>query len=154
MKRRGNLETALGIVRIPDPLGAFDAPALHFQDQSALRVEQHEVGLHVGSRPLARDIQRVQQHIVVGQLLTQTFEQTRLGLHKKPLRDRIGDASSHRQSVHANTYHGKHPLAERLSLKHLDDPLGRQPRIVAIPDGIRPVKNRLVVTHLKQLRSV
>ena len=96
MKRRGNLETALGIVRIPDPLGAFDAPALHFQDQPALRVQQHEVGLHVGARPLARDVQRVQQHIIIGQLLTQTFEQTRLGLHIKSLGYRVGDAASHR----------------------------------------------------------
>ena len=37
----------------------------------------------------------MQQYIVVGQLLAQTFEQTHLGLYIKPLGHRIGDAPSH-----------------------------------------------------------
>ena len=51
--------------RIPYALYALDAPALHFQDQAALRMKQHEVGLNVRARSLTHDVQRVKEYIVI-----------------------------------------------------------------------------------------
>jgi hypothetical protein len=37
------------------------------------------------------------QHVIIGQLTAEALEKTSLGLHIKPLRYRIGDASGHSQ---------------------------------------------------------
>jgi hypothetical protein len=95
MKRRGDLKSTFGIIGIPDPLSAFDTPALHFQDQTAFRMQKHEIRFYIGASTLSRDVQGMDQHIVVRQLTAEALEETSLGLHIKPLRYRIGDAKGH-----------------------------------------------------------
>ncbi len=71
------------IGRRPYAIDALNAPALHFQDQATLGMQQHEIRFHVragaatGQGP-SGNIQRMDQHVIIGQLTAQALEKTSL----------------------------------------------------------------------------